>query len=141
MEYSVARFATPDAWLEHARTVLSPFVAEGGNSIRRRLSNDKKLSQALAGRNPDGLTPRTIHSVKGLPFPAVCVIMPPRNTKAILDLLETGQNKEDGESLRKIYVAVSRAERLLVIAVPKSQMARVKTRLTTAGVALVEHMV
>src|SRR5260370_16679619 len=108
MEYSVARFATPDAWLEHARTVLSPFVAEGGNSIRRRLSNDKKLSQALAGRNPDGLTPRTIHSVKGLQFPAVWVIMPPRNTKAILDLLATVQTKKTSKSLPKIYVSVSR---------------------------------
>jgi DNA helicase-2/ATP-dependent DNA helicase PcrA len=139
MEYNTERFATPEAWLEHVRTVLLPFAAKGGSSIRQRLSNDKKLSQALVGKHPNGLTPRTIHSVKGLQFPAVCVVMPPRNTKAILDLLESGQNKEDGESLRKIYVAVSRAERLLVIAVPKSQMKRVKARFAGVGVTLIEH--
>jgi DNA helicase-2/ATP-dependent DNA helicase PcrA len=141
IEYSTERFATSDAWLEHAQTVLSPLVAKNGSSIRRRLSNDKSLPQALTCKSFNGLTPRTIHSVKGCQFPAVCVVMPPRNTKGILDLLETGQNKEDGESLRKIYVAVSRAERLLVIAVPKSQITRVKARLTAKGVALVEHKV
>jgi DNA helicase II / ATP-dependent DNA helicase PcrA len=141
MEYSAARFPTADAWLEHARTMLSPFIAEVGNSIRRRLPSDRKLAQALSAKNPDGLTARTIHSVKGLQFPAVCVVMPPRGTKDIFDLLETGQDKKYAEYVRKVYVAVSRAERLLIIAVPKSQMARVRTRLNNAGVVTVEHKV
>ena len=142
MEYSAARFTMPDAWLDHARIVLSPFVAEGGgSSIRRRLPSDGKLTHALAAKNSDGLTARTIHSVKGHQFPAVCVVMPPLGTKAILDQFETGRNKDDAEDVRKLYVAVSRAERLLIIAVPKSQMARLKTRLNNSGVVTVEHKV
>jgi superfamily I DNA/RNA helicase len=80
---------------------------------------------------------RTIHSVKGMEFIAVCVVTTPRDFKGILDYLETGSPSEKAEMARELYVAASRAGRLLVMAIPKSQRDRFSSYLQKAGVELV----
>jgi ATP-dependent exoDNAse (exonuclease V) beta subunit len=66
-------------------------------------------------------------------FPAVCVVTTASTLKSILDFLETGKPGERAEDARKLYVAASRAQRLLVIAAPKSQAERLGTHLRAQG--------
>jgi ATP-dependent exoDNAse (exonuclease V) beta subunit len=65
-------------------------------------------------------------------YPAVCVVTT-TTLKGILDFLETGEPTDKAEDARKLYVAASRAEELLVIAAPKSQAERLKTHLCGQG--------
>ena len=63
-----------DEWLNKARSALEPgLVKSGGIKLRLRASND--LMTALATPPADAHPTRTIHSAKGLEFPAVCVVM------------------------------------------------------------------
>ncbi len=80
--------------------------------------------------------PRTIHSVKGMEYPAVCVVTTASTLKGILDFLETGEPADKAEDARKLYVAASRAERLLVIAAPKSQAERLRVHLSGQGATI-----
>ena len=66
----------------------------------------------------------------------MCVVMSPRTTKGILDLLSAGGSDTDNEEVRKIYVGASRAQRLLAIAVPKSQALRLVGLLQPTGAAV-----
>ena len=63
----------------------------------------------------------------------MCVVMTPRTAKGILNYLETGATGDQAEDAREIYVAASRAERLLVFAVPKSQAKRLSTHVAAKG--------
>jgi ATP-dependent exoDNAse (exonuclease V) beta subunit len=69
-------------------------------------------------------------------YPAVCVVTTTSTLKAILDFLETGDPSDKAEDTRKLYVAASRAERLLVIAAPKSQSERLQKYLCSQGSAV-----
>jgi DNA helicase-2/ATP-dependent DNA helicase PcrA len=128
LRYDPAHDADADAWLTRARNLLAPFLGSSG-SIAQKLRNHQTLSAILTCKPASDLSPRTIHSVKGMEFPGICVVLSPRTCKDLLDYLTTGQPAKSAEAARKLYVAASRAERLLVIAVPKSQ-----------GSRLVEHI-
>jgi superfamily I DNA/RNA helicase len=80
----------------------------GDQSINQRLRRNKELAEALSAAAPNGHPARTIHSVKGMEFPAVCVVMSPSTAKRIVDFL-TGGGDGDSEEARKIYVGASRA--------------------------------
>jgi len=80
---------------------------------------------------------RTIHSAKGMEFPAVCVVLTVNKAGDILAHLEGTGGAEAGEDARKIYVAASRAQRLLVIAIPKSRATRLNALLVSCGSATV----
>ena len=56
------------------------------------------------------------------------------HSQGILDYLTTGTPAASSEA-RKIYVGASRAQRLLVIAAPKSQAARLASLLQATGVS------
>lgn len=133
LRYDPVRFTTADAWLDFARTLLAPLLPAGGLSINQRLKRNAELSKALSCAPPSGHCARTIHSVKGMEFSAVCVVMSSRTAKGILDYLSVGSSSGNGEDARKIYVGASRAQRLLAIACPKSQAARLETLLQATG--------
>lgn len=124
---------TSDQWLQRARVLLDRDMA-GTATISQRLRNNAKLSSVLAVGQTTDLPARSIHDVKGLEFPAVCLVLVPQTAGKILDVL-TGVNAEAEliEAARKVYVASSRAERLLVIATPMSQVAALKTLLDAGG--------
>lgn len=130
---------TVDQWLEKARNLLAPGLIDG-LKINQRLRNDKDIANVLAGAPVDSPPARTIHSVKGLEFPAACVVLTSQRAGKILDLLE-GTSSEADEDARKIYVGASRAERLLAFAVPKSQAARLDALLKTVGCATELHQI
>lgn len=125
-----------DLWHANAKAVLEPFAAPSGRTISQQLPKNRHLATALA--SPVGTLPpaRTIHSVKGMEFPAVCVVLTKNFTKGILDYLETGMPTERAEEARKLYVAASRAERLLCLAVPRSQADRLAKLLQSVGAAV-----
>jgi hypothetical protein len=129
LHYDPAAHANSDAWLGDARTLLSPYLGTDCGTIAQRLSNHQDLVAVLSTTPLSSLTAGTIHSVKGMQFPGVCVVLSIKTTKDIVDYLITGQPSQSAEGARKLYVAASRAERLLVIATPKSQ-----------GVRLIKHM-
>lgn len=134
LRFDPRRFATADAWLQYARTLLGPCLPSGaGRSVSQRLRNNADLSAVLSKTLPAGHPMRTIHSVKGMEFPAVCVVMSPRTSKQILNYLSGADGMADNEDARKIYVGASRAQRLLAIAVPKSQANRLMSLLQSMG--------
>lgn len=136
LRYDPVRFATADAWLDFARNLLAPLLPTGGQSIKQRLKKNADLSNALSCAPPTGHSARTIHSVKGMEFSAVCVVMSSRTAKGILDYLSTGSAADNSEEARKIYVGASRAQRLLAIAAPKSQAARLESLLQATGASI-----
>jgi hypothetical protein len=111
------------AWHKRAKTLLA--------LTSRQLPWSKDLVAALTIPSVDTVLARTIHSVKGCEFPAVCVVM--TNAKRILDTLITDE-QDNTEEVREIYVAASRARHLLAFAVPVSQANRLVRYLETATV-------
>jgi hypothetical protein len=123
---------TPFQWLVRARSLLVAGLV-GKSSINQRLKGHTDLVTALARAPTDSSPARTIHSVKGQEFPGACVVMTTKTAGAIIDLLEGQTSTGPDEEARKIYVGASRAERLLALAVPRSQAARFQTLLTKGG--------
>ena len=62
----------------------------------------------------------TIHEAKGKEYDAVCVVIPPdlRESRRTEQLFITWQNRTDDEAKRVIYVGITRAKKLGVIAIP-----------------------
>jgi superfamily I DNA/RNA helicase len=106
---------------------------EDGQSIAQKLRWNAVLDAALAAVPAATAMPRTIHSVKGMEYPAVCVVTTKPTLKGILYFLETGEPADKAEDARKLYVAASRPQKLLVVAAPKSQADRLKTHLSGQG--------
>lgn len=128
---------TEDNWLQQARTLLAPGMA-GDSSIRQRLRSHPNLSTALASAPATACAPRTIHSAKGLEFPAVCVVLTSKKVGDILDCLE-GVSSTADEDARKIYVAASRGEKFLAIAIPKSATTRMQALFDGMKCPIVVH--
>jgi hypothetical protein len=135
LRFSPERFATAEAWHDEARRLLAPLLPADGPSINQRLRRNGDLEKALSVAPASGHPARTIHSVKGLEFLAICVVMSPSTAKGIIDFL-TGGVGDDNEEARKIYVGASRAQRLLVIALPRTQAPRLRGLMAGLGGAV-----
>lgn len=125
---------TPEEWLASAKALLAPTLPAGRPTISQLLKSSSDLADHLTAGPKSSCPARTIHSVKGAEFPAVCVVLVPRTAGKILDYIESGAIANDAENVRKLYVAASRAERLLLLAVPHSQAHRLATLLRRQGV-------
>lgn len=125
LRYTPECFATVEAWHDEARRLLEPLLPANSPSINQRLRRNGELYKALSVAPAIGHPARTIHSVKGMEFPAICVVMSPSTAKGIIDFL-TGGAAGDNEDARKIYVGASRAQRLLAIALPRTQAPRLR---------------
>lgn len=134
LRFSPERFATVEAWHDEARRLLAPRLPDG-QSINQRLRRNGELEKALLVAPATGHPARTIHSVKGMEFPAICVVMSPSTAKGIIDFL-TGDAAGDNEEARKIYVGASRAQRLLAIALPQTQAGRLRDLMMGMGGAV-----
>lgn len=136
LEFDFDKGNTRQEWVGRAQSQMSPYLAKGSRTIAQKIPNSKSLDDVLGVRPVVGLSSRTIHEVKGKEYPAVCVVMTSSTAKGILDNLETG-DRTMAEQAREIYVAASRAEKLLAIACPKSQVGRLIKHLQSNG-AVVE---
>lgn len=120
-------------WLNRARALLGANLV-GTSTIGQRLKFSEKLETILAEVSPTALPAKAIHAVKGLEFPAACVVLTARTSGGIMDVLSgSSTNPKTVEEARKVYVAASRAERLLAIATPKSRAATLKDILDVGG--------
>ncbi len=83
----------------------------------------------------------TIHEAKGSEHGAVCVVIPPDRggTDFTEQLISAWESRSDSESKRVIYVGVTRAEKLLVIAVPAAFSDRVAAVLHAGEVSFELH--
>lgn len=126
---------TPEEWLTSTKAHLAPTIPAGRPTIAQLLRNSEDLAAHLTSGPRSSCPARTIHSVKGSEFPAVCVVLIPLTTGGILDYIENEAVAKDAENVRKLYVAASRAERLLFFAVPRSQVDRLVALFRAQGVA------
>ena len=124
---------TADQWLARARFLLNRDLV-GTSTINQRLKTNAELGAVLTTEQATNLPARSIHAVKGLEFSAVCVVLVPQTAGKILDVL-MGKNTTPKlvEGARKVYVAGSRAERLLAIATPKSRVRALKGLIEAGG--------
>lgn len=136
LRYDPAIFSNPNDWHARAKVLLAKHLPSDGPSIAQQLRQNSGLPGALCVASVCSPPTKTIHAVKGMEFPAVCLVMTTSTTKKILDYLETGAPAEGAEEVRKIYVAASRAQRLLAIAMHKSQARRLADLLTTTNAAV-----
>lgn len=137
LRFDPAKYADARAWHVAAKDLLTnKLTIQDGQSISQKLRWNAALDTTLAAVPAATATPRTIHSVKGMEYPAVCVVTTAFALKGILDFLETGEPAGKAEDARKLYVAASRAKRLLVIGAPNSQAERLKVHLSGAGAAV-----
>ena len=132
-EHSDAR-----TWHAAAKDVLARRLNISDVSIISRwLRWSPSVEAALIAAPRDAIVARTIHSVKGMEFPAVCVVTTTSTLKGILDFLEKGTRTEMAEEVRKLYVGASRAQQLLVVAAPQSQAGRLAAHLGGHGANVV----
>ena len=133
LRFDPVKHSDARGWHSNAKDLLSREISiKQGRSIAQMLRWNTKLNKVLGAVDIQTAKPHTIHSVKGQEFLAVCVVTTV-TLKSILDFLQTGIPAEKAEDARKLYVAASRAEKLLVIAVPKSQSSRLMTHLQGQG--------
>ena len=138
LRFDPDKHADAHAWHNAAKDLLDQeLTIEDGQTIAQKLRWNAGLDAALAPVPTSAAMPRTIHSVKGMEFPAVCVVTTASTLGGILDFLETGEPADKAEDARKLYVAASRAEQLLVIAAPKSQTDRLNTHLCGQGASVI----
>jgi len=134
LRFDTDRFADVRAWHEHAKEQFSKHVStEAAKSIGKKLKWNEGIDAILTAGSSDGMAAQTIHSVKGLEFPAVCVVTTSKTLGSILDFLETGISNDKAEEARELYVAASRAQKLLAFAVPANLADRFATHLSEQG--------
>lgn len=130
---------TAEGWLANARAILGPGLV-ASTSIGQRLRSSPDLSAALAIPPLESHPARTIHSAKGQEFAAVCVVMTSNKVGRIIAHLQTGGGSaDDAEDARKIYVAASRAKRLLVLALPRNSAPKLEALLSASGCMAQRH--
>ena len=113
---------------------LKQAVGKHGLNWVKTFPAPKKWPYKLSGSS-FGLNYSTIHSFKGLQSPVVALIIPkPLHLESGLDLWE---REEAGESRRVLYVGVSRAERLLIVAAHDTVYDRVASVMNRDGVGFV----
>ena len=80
-----------------AKELLAPCLPADGPSISQKLKRNNDISGVLAVAPATYPPAKTIHSVKGMEFPAVCVVTVPQTLKGILDYLETGHPADEAK--------------------------------------------
>ncbi len=123
-------------WVARARSAMCPFLPTGIGTIAQKLRNEAKLDNILGSVPAPGLSARTIHEVKGKQYKGVCVVLTTSKAKGILMHLENEPDNSKAEDVRELYVAASRAQKLLVLACPKSQSKRLVKHICSHGTAI-----
>ena len=100
------------------------FQTRGGATSQRCLSD------AAA----DALTAATVHEARGRQYDAVCLVIPPdsQGVTRTEQLVQAWENRVDDEAKRVVYVGLTEARRLVVLAVPEAVRDRV-TRILDAA--------
>jgi len=127
---------TRDEWIARARNSLGAFLPAGAGTIAQKLQNQAQLDDILGSVPAPGISARTIHEVKGKQYQGVCVVLTTAKANGILTHLEKEPDNSMAEDARELYVAASRAQKLLVFACPKSQSKRLAEHISSSGAAV-----
>jgi hypothetical protein len=118
------------AWISTLREqiVRLRLVHRPGISARQYFQNrvDADWHRLLTiGEEPE-IRISTIHEAKGKEYEAVCVVVPPDSRERTEQLISSWESRAEHEPKRVIYVGITRAQKLVVIAIPDA----FRTRLT-----------
>lgn len=138
LEFNADQGHTRKEWVSRAQASLKQFMVDPTASIAQKVPNLSNLDELLQQTPIQGIATRTIHEVKGKQYPGICAVMTSNTAKGIMDNLES-KSEDAAEATREIYVAASRAERMLIIACLNSQMSRLEAHLNSTGAAVVRH--
>jgi DNA helicase-2/ATP-dependent DNA helicase PcrA len=85
----------------------------------------------------------TIHEAKGRQYEAVCVVIPPDTAgfNRTSELFQVWEARIDNEGKRVIYVGVTRARKLVALALPNSFRERLTSILKNAHVSYALHSI
>lgn len=120
-------------WLDRTRLMVGTKMS-GSASIAQRLKKSDKLNDLLSIGQGSTTPSLSVHSVKGKEFPAVCVVLTTQNMGPIFDILTGASQRDDHMELaRTVYVAASRAQRFLALAVPKRLASDLGHHLRSSG--------
>lgn len=132
--------ASRQAWIDTARRAcealgLSCPAAQTPARFFRNPPN-RTWARGLRLRAEVEIQCSTVHEAKGKQFDAVVVVIPPDRAPAnhTMELFTAWENGTDLEAKRVAYVAVTRARRLVVLAIPSAYMDRCRAILDAARV-------
>ncbi len=132
--------ASLESWLRSAQAGLEGLRVESPEqtSARRwltRPNHDKWSRVLITSAREQSLAHSTVHSAKGGEYDAVCVVIPPDDqSERTTRLCRAWRDDLDDEARRVLYVAATRARRVVVVAVPHSFRAACETALRTFNV-------
>lgn len=92
-----------------------------------------KWSAVLRAHEKFSLNVSSIHEAKGHQYRAVCVVIPPKGERTE-ELVKSWEERTEAEPKRVIYVGVTRAIELVVLAVPVQYASRIESILCVANV-------
>ena len=134
------------AWISALQQQVQQLGLEyrAGITIRQYFPNrtDADWHRLLVAGDAPAVKCATIHEAKGKEYDAVCVVVPPdtREPRRTEQLLRSWQDCTDNdEAKRVVYVGVTRARKLGVIAIPIVFRDRLNTILETAQCHWVVH--
>ncbi|WP_167305386.1 UvrD-helicase domain-containing protein [Saccharomonospora piscinae] len=132
-------------WCKEANAVFKQFppnpgqrrASQGGRLVAGAAKDKSPRNVAAVSAGGGGeIRASVIHQVKGEEADAVLVVVPDEDrTTATVDAWTSGEHPpEIAENLRVLYVAVSRARRLLALALPNSVFETVQDHLKAEGI-------
>ena len=137
--------AARTAWVEALRDAIGTARIPCVDTTPRRFYVPARTADwARCLQNPANVSSQrwtTIHDAKGSQHEAVCVVVPPDRGQDgfTAELITSWETRNELEGKRVVYVGVTRARRLLVIAVPRVYCDRITNVLRAREVAFEIH--
>lgn len=135
------------AWVAELHSLVRNLRLNYGEGITERRYFQSRggatWHRCLQVPSAESLTASTIHDAKGKQYDAICLVIPPDshgNTRT-QQLLDAWENRIDDEAKRVVFVGVTRARRLLVLAIPQAVQDRVRRILDDAEVPYRMHTI
>lgn len=120
--------AAVTAWLTAAGTVLACVT---GTRVRL-LAGKGKWLPLIRPKPVTGIRYATVHEAKGKAFDAVCMVVDTEGENH--NLVSSWKSRSASEALRVLYVALTRARKLVVMAVHENDLSKVNSLLDEARV-------
>lgn len=126
-------------WHARALAILDTLTLAPSQTLKEAKSCLPKPTKPLEANlvMSTGLAYSTVHAAKGREYDAVLFVAGDRDDQKFHDLLDDWENRSPGSERRAVaYVAVTRAERLLVVAGPEPHCDRIRALLNRDGAAV-----
>ncbi|MEQ3620908.1 MAG: ATP-dependent helicase [Marinobacter sp.] len=138
LKFDASRGDSRVEWLGRVHQEVGPFIQNSGKTVAQLFRNEAKVDCILEVTPVSELIPATVHEVKGQEFEGMCVVLTTATANGILNYLSGNSHGGMAEEARVFYVAASRAEKLLVVACPRSQSSRLVDHISQYGAHVTE---